>query len=175
MADSSSKPKKSIAHHIEKTEKSDGGVSDEAFRNIYRSSVAVGPSEPSDEVTQAKASSAVSPETQQWQVGGTTMEEEQETPEERERQEPKHSRPGKRWLFPIGNCRPCEKKVEQTVPVSDTLVMKKYEDYPLVRSMLSGESIRNQTLLKDGHKQIDYVKSNDGWVKTLLVVEVCSR
>jgi hypothetical protein len=103
-----------------------------------------------------------------------TMAEEQKTQEAYETQEPQptRTRATRRWhLVPFGKGQPCEKQVEQAVPVDDTLVMEKYQDYPLVLSMLSAESIRDQTLRKDGHKQIDCVKSNDGWVRTTFVVE----
>ena len=89
MADSSSKPKKSIAHHIEQSEISDSGVSvsDETFRNIDRSSTAGGPREPADKVMQAEASSAVSVEMQQQKIRGATMKEELGIPDERETQQ----------------------------------------------------------------------------------------
>lgn len=51
-------------------------------------------------------------------------------------------------------------------------ILDKYNDYPLAQSMLASEPIRNETLIRDGRKQGDYVKSNDGWLNTLLVLEV---
>ena len=156
---------------------SDGGVnvSDKTFRNIDRRSTAEGPGEPADQVTQAEVSLAIFPETQPQKERDVTVEEELEIPDERETQVPQPTRAGKGRLFPIGNSRLCEKHVEQAVPIDDAMVMNKYKDYPLVQSMLQCEPIRNQILRKDGHKQIDYVKSNDGWVKTLFVIEVCCR
>lgn len=56
------------------------------------------------------------------------------------------------------------------VPLTHS-IGERYKDYPLARSMLEGESTRNQILVRDGRKQ-DYTKSNDGWIKTLFVVEV---
>jgi hypothetical protein len=66
-----------------------------------------------------------------------------------------------------------ENALEDVQPKRQSL-LDEYKDYPLLHSMLSGESTRNQMLIKDGRKQGDYVKSNGGWIKTLLVIEVSS-
>jgi ion channel-forming bestrophin family protein len=43
------------------------------------------------------------------------------------------------------------------------------DDYPLVHSMLQFESKRHQALYQEGRAQIDYPKSNSGWIKTTFV------
>jgi ion channel-forming bestrophin family protein len=43
------------------------------------------------------------------------------------------------------------------------------DDYPLVHSMLQFEQKRHQALYHEGKAQIDYPKSNSGWIRTTLV------
>lgn len=87
--------------------------------------------------------------------------------------------PWRRRLFPALADVESEQQVQQqeldalelyNIPPSQS-VLDHYKDYPLARSMLQGAATRNQTLEADGRKQGDYVQSNDGWIKTLLVIE----
>ena len=86
----------------------------------------------------------------------------------------------KRWrFFPVlADAEDAHEFQEQLEHALDSVEPKRqslldeYEDYPLVQSMLAGEPTRNQTLIKDGRKQAAYAKSNEGWIKTLFVIEV---
>lgn len=60
---------------------------------------------------------------------------------------------------------------DKSRPKRQSLV-DKYKNYPLALSMIQGESIRNEILIRDGWKQGDYIKSNHGWIKTLFVITV---
>mmetsp|Transcript_53037 Transcript_53037/g.128695 ORF Transcript_53037/g.128695 Transcript_53037/m.128695 type:complete len:446 (-) Transcript_53037:112-1449(-) len=46
-----------------------------------------------------------------------------------------------------------------------------YVNYPLVQNMMMSESVRTAALEFDGQKQIFYTKSNEGWFRTLFVLE----
>lgn len=98
------------------------------------------------------------------------------------KQKAKESGTKKRWrFFPVFEEAEAEQQERQqeldalerddALPPRQSL-LDRYKDYPLAQSMLAGESTRNQTLIRDGRKQGDYVKSNDGWIKTLFVIEV---
>jgi putative membrane protein len=50
-------------------------------------------------------------------------------------------------------------------------VETKYVDFPLVCGLLVHQRSRIAALEKDGKKQIEYTKSNDSWLRTLLVLE----
>ena len=50
-------------------------------------------------------------------------------------------------------------------------VETEYADFPLVRGLLVHQRTRIAALEKDGRKQIEYTKSNDSWLRTLLVWE----
>ena len=50
-------------------------------------------------------------------------------------------------------------------------VETKYADFPLVRGLMVHQRTRIAALEKDGRKQIEYTKSNDSWLRTLLVWE----
>lgn len=63
-----------------------------------------------------------------------------------------------------------QRKVSIDVETSFS-ISKKYEKYPLVRSMILSETVRTLALEMDGQKQICYTKSNEGWFRTLFVLE----
>jgi putative membrane protein len=46
-----------------------------------------------------------------------------------------------------------------------------YKHYPLVQSLIETESIRTLTFTKQGSKQMNYPKSNEGWWVTLMTCE----
>lgn len=46
-----------------------------------------------------------------------------------------------------------------------------YEGFPLVQSMMATETTRTKALTREGAKQMEYPKSNAGWLRTLLVLE----
>jgi putative membrane protein len=46
-----------------------------------------------------------------------------------------------------------------------------YDDYPLLQSMLQNEEIRTDHLREEGRNQINYPKSNDGWVKSIFIIK----
>jgi hypothetical protein len=47
-----------------------------------------------------------------------------------------------------------------------------YTSYPFAQALLEGEKIRENTLRKNCRKQINHVKGTDGWIKSMLVLEV---
>jgi hypothetical protein len=49
--------------------------------------------------------------------------------------------------------------------------MEKYDDCPLLLSLITTDSTRAKRLTEDGYKQMTYPQSNDGWAKTLFVIE----
>jgi len=87
------------------------------------------------------------------------------------------SKEERRWhrFFPVLSDADEQRESEalelHDAPTKQSL-LEKYKDYPLAQSMLAGESTRNQILIRDGRKQGEYAKSNDGWLKTLFVIEV---
>jgi ion channel-forming bestrophin family protein len=52
-----------------------------------------------------------------------------------------------------------------------SLHLDKYNDYPLVQSMLQHEKTRRTLLDKIGSKQRNATKSTDGWIKTMMEIE----
>jgi len=46
----------------------------------------------------------------------------------------------------------------------------RYEDVPLLDSMLRHETVRTARLQSEGQNQMQYPKSNDGWIRTMFVV-----
>jgi putative membrane protein len=46
-----------------------------------------------------------------------------------------------------------------------------YDDFPLVQSMMTSEARRTLALTREGAKQMEYPKSNVGWMKSLFVLE----
>ena len=45
-----------------------------------------------------------------------------------------------------------------------------YKEFPLLQSLLEFESLRTSRLQIEGRKQIESIKSNEGWIKTLFVL-----
>jgi ion channel-forming bestrophin family protein len=55
--------------------------------------------------------------------------------------------------------------------INAELRAEKYVDHPLVRNMILTQRVRTAALELDGQKQICYTKSNEGWFRTLFVLE----
>lgn len=65
-----------------------------------------------------------------------------------------------------GGWRHEDHRVKESAPI------EKYKDYPLVQSMIKSHSSRQLLLEQDGKRQIFAVKSTDGWIRTLVAIEV---
>lgn len=48
---------------------------------------------------------------------------------------------------------------------------QKYEDFPLVHSMLQYETSRTASLKEQGKPQMTYPQSSDGWIPTIFIIE----
>lgn len=46
-----------------------------------------------------------------------------------------------------------------------------YEGYPLVQSMLHYQKARTASLEEEGQCQINYPRSNEGWIATIFIVQ----
>jgi hypothetical protein len=50
-------------------------------------------------------------------------------------------------------------------------VFQKYEEYPLVQSMLRHETSRTASLKEQGKRQMTYPQSSDGWIPSIFNIE----
>jgi hypothetical protein len=47
-----------------------------------------------------------------------------------------------------------------------------YHEYALAESMIGGEKERDKALLESGGKQLNHVKATDGWLRSMITIDV---